>query len=102
MLPRRTPPRRRGILRRFAPRMTRAGIHRASAVTSRMTRFAGWLDAARQDLTYAARGLRRDPRFAAMVIATLSLGIGANAALFSLADRLFFRQPAGVTRPAEL
>src|SRR3954469_21486720 len=85
-----------------ATAIDRPGIRRASAVTSRMTRFGGWLDAARQDLSYATRGLRRDPRFAAMVIATLSLGIGANAALFSLADRLFFRQPAGVVGPGEL
>ena len=34
-----------------------------------------------------------------MVVATLALGIGANSALFSLADRLFLRQPAGVAAP---
>ena len=52
-----------------------------------MARLARWIDALCQDLAYAARGLRRDPRFSAMVVATLSLGIGASAALFSLADR---------------
>jgi predicted permease len=61
-----------------------------------------WLDAVRQELAYTARGLRRDPRFSAMVVATLSLGIGASAALFSLADRLFFRQPVGVVKPDQL
>src|SRR5690349_18787387 len=67
-----------------------------------MVQLARWLDALRQDLAYTARGLGRDPRFSAMVVATLSLGIGASAALFSLADRLFFRQPAGVVKPDEL
>ncbi len=67
-----------------------------------MAQLARWIDALRQDLAYTTRGLRRDPRFSAMVVATLSLGIGASAALFSLADRLFFRHPAGVVKPDEL
>jgi len=67
-----------------------------------MARLTRWFDAVRQDLAYTARGLRRDRRFSAMVVATLSLGIGASAALFSLADRLFFRQPVGVVKPDEL
>jgi len=69
---------------------------------SPMAQLTRWIDAFRQDLAYTARGLRRDPRFSAMVVATLSLGIGASAALFSLADRLFFRQPPGVVKPNEL
>ncbi|HVT40100.1 MAG TPA: ABC transporter permease [Gemmatimonadaceae bacterium] len=50
-------------------------------------------DAFRQDLTYAVRGLRTRPGFAAAVALTLGLGIGANAAMFSLVDRLLFRPP---------
>ena len=67
-----------------------------------MAQLTRWIDALRHDLAYTVRGLRRDPRFSAMVVATLSLGIGASAALFSLADRLFFREPAGVVKPDEL
>src|SRR5689334_6868573 len=67
-----------------------------------MAQLTRWFDAVRQDLAYTARGLRRDPRFAAMVVATLSLGVGASAALFSVADRLFFRRPVGVVKPDEL
>jgi predicted permease len=67
-----------------------------------MLALARWSDALRQDALYALRGLRRERRFAAMVIATLALGVGANAALFSLADRLFLRQPAGVANPEQL
>jgi predicted permease len=43
------------------------------------------------DVRYAARGLRRAPGFAATVIITLALGIGANAAMFGVIDRLMFR-----------
>ncbi len=37
-----------------------------------------------QDLRFALRTLRRAPGFAAMVIATLAIGIGANATIFSV------------------
>ena len=50
-----------------------------------------WLDHFQQDVRYALRGLRRSPGFAATVILTLGLGIGANAAMFGVIDRLMFR-----------
>ncbi len=50
-----------------------------------------WVDAALQDLRYSFRGLRKAPGFAAAVILTLGLGIGANAAMFGVVDRLMFR-----------
>ena len=66
--------------------------------------FIPTLERLRQDLRYALRGLRRSPGFTATVIATLGLGIGANAAMFGVVDRLMFRphpylhDPAGVSR----
>ena len=47
-----------------------------------------WVEVSRQDLRYALRGLRRAPGFTAAVVITLGLGIGANAAMFGLIDRL--------------
>ena len=59
-------------------------------------RFAAWLELFGQDVRYAARGLRLRPGFAAMVILTLSLGIGANVTMFSILDRLLLRAPSHI------
>jgi putative ABC transport system permease protein len=43
------------------------------------------------DLAAATRALRRSPRFSALSILVLALGIGLNAMLFSVADAVVFR-----------
>jgi predicted permease len=68
------------------------------------TRDAGvvrWLDSALADLRYAGRSLRRSPGLAAVVTLSLGLGIGANAAIFSLVDALLLK-PLPVERPERL
>ena len=60
------------------------------------------LDALAFDLRYSLRQLRRSPGFAASVILTLGLGIGANAAMFGLLDRLLLRPPAHVREPEQV
>src|SRR5258708_320965 len=50
-----------------------------------------WLDHFLQDARYALRGLRRAPGFTATVMVPLGLGIGANAAMLGVIDRLRFR-----------
>lgn len=67
----------------------------------RMTSLARF-DPIRQDLAYAWRSVRRSPGFTVMVVLTLALGVGLNAATFSVIDQLYLRPPAAVAHPGEV
>jgi putative ABC transport system permease protein len=57
----------------------------------REMRLSQWLDECRTDVRYAMRQLRAAPGFAVVATLTLALGIGANSAMFALADAVLFR-----------
>ncbi len=61
----------------------------------RMTR---WLDEFRADVTSALRQMKAAPGFTLVAALTLALGIGANSAIFALADATFLR-PLPFTAP---
>ena len=60
-----------------------------------------WLDDVWRDLRYATRTLRRTPAFTTVAVVSLALGIGANAAIFSLVDQVFL-QTLPVREPERL
>jgi predicted permease len=59
------------------------------------------VDVVRGDVRVALRGLRRAPGLVVTVVLSLALGIGANAAIFSLFDQLLVR-PLPVPHPEQL
>ena len=66
----------------------------------REMRLTQWLDELRADVAYAFRQMKASPAFTAVATLTLALGIGANSAIFALADAAFLR-PLPFTAPAD-
>ncbi len=60
-----------------------------------------WLDSLQRDLRYSVRTLAKHKGVTAVAILSIGLGIGANATIFSMVNRLVLR-PAPVGNPATL
>ncbi len=56
-------------------------------------------DEIRAAVRQATRGLRRSPGLTAAVVLTLGLGIGVNAAMFGVVDRILLRAPDQIENP---
>jgi putative ABC transport system permease protein len=57
----------------------------------REMRVTQWLDERKADVKFTLRQLKGSPAFTAVAVVTLALGIGANSAIFALADATLIR-----------
>lgn len=95
--------RRRGLSADEARRSARLALGGVELTKERHrdARAFRWLDDARRDATYAVRMLRRHPVATATAALSLAIGIGLNAAVFSVVDWVLLR-PLPYPSPHEL
>lgn len=83
---------REEALRRFGDlERARLEMNAADQRRERRVRRREYLEEFLQDLAHALRQLRRRPAFAVVSVLTLAVGIGANTAVFSVADHVVLR-----------
>src|ERR1017187_5280894 len=84
---------RSGMDRTEAGRRARVEFGAIEATKDECRQAWGWqrFDELRADLRYTLRALRRNPTFSAIAILSLTLGIGANTAIFGLVDAVMLR-----------
>jgi putative ABC transport system permease protein len=85
---------------RRAARLSFGGVEQVKEAYRDKSRL-GWIESLWLDLRYGVRMLLKKPGFTLMAVLTLSLGIGANTAIFSVVNMFIFR-PLPVERPDEL
>jgi predicted permease len=94
---------RSGIPENEARRLTRLEFGGMDQVKEdcRQSRGTTWVELIVQDISYGLRQLRNSPGFAIVAILSLTLGIGANTAIFTLLNAILLR-PLPVQNPGEL
>jgi putative ABC transport system permease protein len=85
--------RRAGLSEKEAARRIRLEFGGTEQVREecRDARGTRWVEDAIQDLRHAARSVRKYPVFAAALVITVALGVGASTAIFSVADAVLLR-----------
>jgi len=94
----------RGLLPDAARRAARLALGNVEQIKElhRDARSFRWIEDAWQDAVHGVRLLQRNPVFTATAALSLAIGIGANTAIFTLANAVLFRPPAGIANPSEL
>jgi predicted permease len=80
----------------------RRALERIDHGAVRETRRGAMMDGVWKSVTLAVRGVRRAPGFAFAVITILALGLGANAVMFEVVDRLLLSPPTHVVDPEDV
>jgi hypothetical protein len=86
---------------RRAARLALGGIEQTKE-RHRDARSFPWLEDARSDVALGFRLLRRSPLFTLTTVLSLAIGVGANSAVFTVADTLLFRPATAVEQPSRL
>ena len=90
-----------GVAERDLARRTRRRFGHVATIREERRRASGlgMFDRVRQDAGYAIRQVTRSPGFAAAVAIIIGLGVGANATMFAIIDRIMLRAPEGIADP---
>jgi predicted permease len=83
-------------------RRRRGSRDRRQIPEDRTPRLGAFITGLVEEIRFATRSLARSPGFVLAAVITLALGIGANATIFGVVDRLLLRPPPHIDDPDRL